>query len=143
MKTDWNAKLIGNYPLTFRNNPDWLYKNMECSSGWMTILERLFDSIESYLHTLPKTSKVRKNLKFMQIKEKFAGLRVYVEGADEHIFNLIEKTEQYSQEICELCGLGGSVCHSGNARFRTLCPDCMTIKGYQLCEKEDGSDGGE
>jgi hypothetical protein len=79
----------------------------------------------------------------MQIKEKFAGLRVYVEGADEHIFNLIEKTEQDSHEICELCGLGGSTCRSGNARFRTLCPDCMTIKGYQLCEKESGSDGRE
>lgn len=135
MKTDWNTKLIDNYPLAFRNNPDWTYANIECDSGWLTILERLFDSIESYLQTQKKNSAIRKKFKFEQIKEKFAGLRVYVSNADEKIYDMIVNTEHDSQLICECCSLAGTLCKRGG-RFKTLCSDCRLIKEYSIVENK-------
>jgi ribosomal protein S27AE len=135
MKTDWNTKLIDNYPLSFKNNPDWIYKNIECNGGWLTLVERLLDSIESHLATLPKNSKVRKNFVVQQIKEKFGGLRVYVDGADDFIYDKIMQTEEDSKRICEFCGIGGEMSRHGHY-YRTVCGDCRKTKGYELVEMD-------
>lgn len=131
MKTNWNTKLVDNYPLSFKNNPEWLYSNIECNGGWLTLIERMLDSIESHLVALPKNSKVRKNFVVEQIKEKFGGLRVYVNGADDFIHDKIVQTEKDSKHICEFCGLGGAMSRNGHY-YRTVCGDCRITKEYEL-----------
>jgi hypothetical protein len=122
-------KLIEQYPLTFSNNPDWTYSSLECRGGWFTILDRLFAAIEKHLETLPKKSKVKKEFTIQQIKEKFGGLRVYVDGADDFIYDKILQTEEDSKRICEFCGIGG-VMSKGGHYYRTLCHDCCKINDY-------------
>lgn len=135
MKTDWNTKLMDNYPLAFKNTPEWQYKNFECDAGWLTIIERLFDSIEAYLQKQPKGSKILKKIKVLQVKEKFGSLCIYVEHADDHINSLISQTKQTSKQICERCAIGGRLCKRGWI-FKTLCKDCQEIHAYEMVESD-------
>lgn len=44
---------------------------------------------------------------FLQCKEKFGGLRFYIGGGTEEIFEIISKYESLSYETCEMCGEKG------------------------------------
>ena len=44
------------------------------------------------------------NGEIMQIKEKFGGLRFYISEGSESIFELIDNAENYTEEICIICG---------------------------------------
>jgi hypothetical protein len=122
-------KLIEHYPLTFSNNSDWTYDSLECKGGWFTLLDRLFDAIEKHLETLPKKSEVRKDFVILQVKEKFGGLRVYVGGADDFIYDKILQVEEDSKSICEFCGINGELAKCG-WYYRTVCRDCGASKSY-------------
>ena len=39
-----------------------------------------------------------------QIKEKFGGLRLYIENASEEAWDIVEELEEHSLEICCVCG---------------------------------------
>jgi hypothetical protein len=93
----------------------------------------LFDSIEAYLQSLPNDSKVREEFVFEQIKEKFGGLRVYVSGADDHLYTLIIETENKADSICELCGEDGNIAKKGHY-WRTVCTGCQTKHEYVCIE---------
>ncbi len=131
MKTNSTVKLIDNYPFAFRNNPDWTYDNLPCKSGWLTVMERLFDSIEQYLKSQPKKSKIVKNIKFGQIKEKFGELVIYMDAADDEIYKRVEEAENQAKHICELCGRQGMMSRSGCCHWKTLCNDCCVIHNYE------------
>ena len=62
-----------------------------------------------------------------QVKEKFAGLRFYVNGATEEQYTLITMAESMSYCICEDCGNKGKVYSLG--WHRTLCSPCA-VKQY-------------
>ena len=64
----------------------------ECGEGWYPIIQPLIDLAES------------KNLKILQIKEKFGGLRFYYEGVDEEMSEAISKAAAIADVTCELCG---------------------------------------
>lgn len=55
----------------------------------------------------------------MQVKEKFGGLRFYVNGATDKHHNYIDFAESMSYNICEQCGSPGQTYHMG--WHRTLC----------------------
>ena len=54
-----------------------------------------------------------------QVKEKFGGLRFYINGAPEEVWALIREAEEKSYEICEECGEPGELRQTG--WYRTLC----------------------
>lgn len=56
-----------------------------------------------------------------QVKEKFGGLRFYVDNADDYANGAIALAETLSYTICELCGNPGTL--SGNW-LRCLCDTC-------------------
>jgi RNA polymerase-binding transcription factor DksA len=58
----------------------------------------------------------------LQVKTKFGGLRLYLEGMPA-IWPIIDKYEQESYTVCELCGKPGSHCKLGYW-YATLCPEC-------------------
>lgn len=39
-----------------------------------------------------------------QVKEKFGGLRFYIQSGNDKIFDLIDDAEQATEEICIICG---------------------------------------
>lgn len=77
---------------------------IECGSGWYQILENLSQEIEAILVKDPSLGPV----KVGQIKEKFGGLRYYLdEGGSPEIYKAIEKAEKLSEYTCEVCGEPG------------------------------------
>ena len=65
--------------------------------GWYDLVFNLMADIQQ-LNT---------NVKVLQIKEKFGGLRFYVNSASEEIHELICKAEEKSEIICEFTGNQG------------------------------------
>jgi len=68
--------------------------------------------------------------RFVQIKEKFGGLRAYTNGVprDSNIHNIIEKYSVLSKNICIQCGKP-DVPMTNDGWYSPLCYDCFR-KGY-------------
>ena len=82
--------------------------------GWHSIVEEAVEQIES------------RNGFILQIKEKFAGLRIYTHGGDmEAIDDIVRAAESKAALTCEDCGEPGSVRSIGFV-LKTLCSKCHT-----------------
>jgi hypothetical protein len=57
-----------------------------------------------------------------QVKEKFGGLRFYVDNADDYTTGVIALAESMSYKTCETCGAPGK--QTGRGWIRTLCNEC-------------------
>lgn len=93
---------------------------IECDIGWFDIIDKALSDILRIVYEADV------NLQIVQIKEKFAGLRIYydIDGdADEdvrkQIDDAIDKAEIDSYTICEVCGEQGKVQKKG--WWKTLC----------------------
>jgi len=76
--------------------------------GWASFIDAIYDR-------LPESARVK------QVKEKFGGLRFYVDDVDESIHDFIDNLELKSFEICETCGKPGRLRKKGWRK--TLCND--------------------
>ena len=95
--------------------------SFDVDSGWYDILKELFDNLEPFLNW--------DIVKICQVKEKFGGLRVYVDfhgdiDAEDvkQIHDMIDDAESKSLHTCESCGAIGEVRTIG--WIKTLCDDC-------------------
>lgn len=79
--------------------------------GWAGIINNLYNA---------KPKKVL----VIQVKEKFGGLRFYVDSAPDWYFDLIRFYEHQSQEICEECGMEGETIFLHGWWLKTLCDKC-------------------
>lgn len=81
------------------------------SCGWSDLLWKLCSDIEAL--------RPNQDFKVVQIKEKFGGLRFYVQNSNESIDKLISEAEGKSYFLCEEC------CAPGERRaggwVKTLC----------------------
>jgi len=99
------------YPIKF---------GFECDDGWIPLIEILLKGISKI--------DIKKTVRVFQIKEKFGGLRFYIEFTEpveysKVIYNLITKAEEASYNICEVCG-AISAKTDGKSRIKTLCKNC-------------------
>jgi hypothetical protein len=99
------------------------YFPIECGDGWHDIIRELCEAIEAINQESEGSTRV------LQIKEKYGGLRFYVGGATDDIFDLIEEAEKKSYHICEVCGDDGKLSHH-NHWYKTLCPSCAKKGGF-------------
>lgn len=129
MKEELEQKLMDRFKFMEARNL-WSGKKLNfpvpCShgDGWFQLIWDLCEKIEAELMKLPEN--VRDNFYIEQIKEKYAGLRFYVNSANNAIFEAIHKAEEKSYEICEVCGNKGEV--KGDYWVRTLCTGCYNKK---------------
>ncbi len=90
----------------------------ECGIGWFDLIKELCEKLNAM--------KPGKSLKVVQVKEKFGGLRFYVEGVSEEksekVYKLIAEAEEKSFTTCEYCGKPGK--QSGKNWVKTLCDNC-------------------
>lgn len=97
-----------------------ILQNVECGvyigDGWLSIIEKFCKVVERHIH------KDDPPVVIGQIKEKFGGLRVYVDVGDEYIRGAATMAEMMSWQICEDCGETGKVRAGG--WIRTLCDVC-------------------
>jgi hypothetical protein len=145
MREELEQKLVAKFPELFRDKDKPLTESLmafgcECSDGWFDILYSLCDVISRHIKN--GHWKYESPYRFFQIKEKFAGLRVYDSGHDEYISGAIAMAETLSYRTCELCGAPGQVCSAG-VWLRTLCTAHAEEHNYKIPQtEEEESDGG-
>ena len=86
----------------------------ECGDGWKDLILGLCIAIEPLCG--PKAE-------VAQVKEKFGGLRFYMDGVTEEVFKLINEAESKSFEICEECGKTGRL-RDERYWVYTACDEC-------------------
>lgn len=73
----------------------------ECGDGWYTLIHDLSEKLETLINKLPEEE--QKHIYAVQVKEKFGTLRFYMSGATDEMYDLINKAEEASYNICETC----------------------------------------
>jgi hypothetical protein len=91
--------------------------------GWYNIIDNLCEGIQTYCDEKKATDDPEFQVVAVQVKEKFGGLRFYVNGGDEHIYKLIHASEEESYKTCEDCGSPGKLDRSG--WWSTTCEPCL------------------
>jgi hypothetical protein len=112
---NWRAELIEAYPDIFHplpDNPGVAQASPECGEGWRNLLERACARIRAAVRADGGTFHAT------QIKEKYATLRFYWEGAlspeaDAQVDEIIDLAEARSACTCEVCGEEGRLYQSG------------------------------
>ena len=95
----------------------------EVREGWFNLLNELFVRME-------KLQFEDDPFYIVQVKEKFAGLRVYTTHGTDELYNLLEEYENLSYTICENCGSQGKV--TGQHWLVTLCDKCVKYREDEL-----------
>jgi hypothetical protein len=100
MKTELLEKLVSSYPKLFSK-----VKRVDCGDGWFHLLNTLCNLIEHKISQLPL--EMQSQVCISQVKEKFAGLRFYMDHSTPEMEGAIDLAEDLSQTICEACGNSG------------------------------------
>lgn len=94
--------------------------NPECGAsvgdGWLPLLEDLMEKLTKEFDFKPEQC--------CQIKEKFGGLRFYIDNATANQRIVIDDAEDASWHICETCGTRGKVKTEDSGWSRVLCEKC-------------------
>lgn len=107
----------------------------ECGEGWCGLIRNVCRIAEHRI----KNRKISE-FKFVQIKEKFGGLRMYFEGGDDYIAGAVDMAETCSFQTCEVTGKPGVICKKGGW-LKTLCPEQAEILEFTpLKDKNDHGD---
>jgi hypothetical protein len=95
-----------------------VFKGPILTAEYLSVSEGWYDLIKSLIDELIALGWDRR---VHQVKEKFGGLRFYVENIPEGGEEIIRKYESLSYKICEKCGEEGQL-RGGNGQWlRTLC----------------------
>ena len=110
------------YPLCFPNGEP--YCGFNCGYGWWPILDKLCADITKELEKIPEDDR---EFAVAQIKEKFGGLRFYIDwrvrGELDPIYTLVHEAESKCDKICEECGAPGK--KQGGGWVKTRCDKCQ------------------
>lgn len=94
----------------------------ECGIGWYNVLSTLLSLIDH--HFKSKYKGVPEGFAITQIKEKFGGLRFYIDGGDDVVYAYIQFAEYVANSTCEFCGSNVAV-RKSNGWITTACSCCI------------------
>lgn len=126
MRQELADKLVAKYPTIFKNIDGDYRETAMCwgfmvGDGWYDLIDRLCSDLV----------KLDPNIVASQVKEKFGGLRFYVDdGTTEEAWNRINRAEEESYKTCETCGKPAENLNFGGW-IRTLCESCISDKGQK------------
>jgi hypothetical protein len=139
MKKELEQKIIDIAPWLFRyENWNDLTKSLMAfgfshGDGWFEIVKELTEKL--------KEIDINKEIRVVQIKEKYASLRWYIEidSVLEDRINelydqankLIAEAELKSEKTCEICGQEGIVKDIGGRWYKTLCNKCFDERKHK------------
>lgn len=125
MDKELEKKLVEKYPNLYSQygkspKETCMAWGFSCEAGWYNIIDELSSKLEPL------------GIVAAQVKEKFGGLRFYIEptiknGKFEKACALIREAESLSYETCEICGASGAKPRKGGW-IRTLCGKCQDTK---------------
>jgi hypothetical protein len=132
-------KLYKNYPKIFAQkdlpmSETCMCWGVACDDGWYDLIDKLCSDIQDYID-VNKLEQVEA----VQVKEKFGGLRFYVDHSDEHVEDLITDAEIESLVTCERCGSKENVGKTTGGWIVTICKDCAdkdNIKGWRISNEK-------
>lgn len=101
------------------------------SDGWFKLLYKLCKDIKA--QTSHWSEEDKQKLKFVQIKEKFGSLRIYMSMCSPLVEVLIDQAERKSAKICEYCGKKGKFTNDG--WIKVLCKRCE-LSRYKQNQRE-------
>lgn len=155
MTPSLEAKLVAKYPEIFKDykgdpSKTCMAYGIAVGDGWFDLIDtmceeltRSLKSAEFHLKRLKlyhptslekialQEKKVEKERSLVpvaaQVKEKFGGLRFYVEEGTQEHYAIIDFAENISYKLCEECGNKGKLYTLG--WHKTLCPD-HALKQY-------------
>lgn len=124
MDQELDDKLVGEFPNLYRDRHASMQVTCMCwgfdvGDGWFDMIYDLSVKLEKLILELPED--VRQECKASQVKEKFGGLRFYMDGATEEMHSLIREAETLSYHICETCGKNGGLRKGG--WLKVLCDE--------------------
>ncbi len=88
------------------------YRYFGVDEGWYGIIKELIEDL----------IKLGWNKQVCQVKEKFGGLRFYINDGSNEIHDRIIDAEKKSYEVCEKCGNSGKL-RNDIGWYLTLCED--------------------
>jgi len=129
MRKELEQKLVERWPRWFNTGGDIRHTAMPHGftndDGWFDILWRLCEDLEPLVAAFEQAS--GSQFEVLQVKEKFGGLRVYVNDANDAIRLRIETAVHESFHTCELCGRAGEL--REDSWIKTLCDEHETKYG--------------
>lgn len=128
MSPNLEKKLYKKYPELFkgRNKPiteSLMSFGFENDDGWYQLIDQLCADICEHCKKTERTIP-----EVIQVKEKFGGLRFYIDSADDQIYDLIQEAEEKSNSICELCGKPSVIRRTKSNWLYNRCNECWRIK---------------
>ena len=119
MKKELQDKIFEKYPKLYRQKDLDMRQTamcwgISCGDGWYNIIDNLSaiiqdrsdwlngEGIHEY-RDLPEDH-VKESIEAVQVKEKYGGLRFYVNYTDSYIDGAISLAESLSYKTCETCG---------------------------------------
>jgi hypothetical protein len=135
---NWRLELIEAYPDIFHplpDNPGVAQASPECGEGWRDLLERACARIQAAVQADAGSFKAT------QIKEKYATLHFYCEGAlspeaNAKVEEIIDLAEARSACTCEVCGEEGRLYQSGclmMTRWAIRCHSSPASRTFASC----------
>lgn len=112
MHKDLDEQLCRECPNLFRNRNASMQETCMCwgfdvQDGWFQLIYELSKKLEAEILKQPEEH--RKHFCAAQVKEKYGGLRFYMEGSTGEMEKLIREAEDKSEKTCETCGAPGKL----------------------------------
>jgi len=106
--------------------------------GWKTgsWYKHVWQNVKEYKRLQEPLDVDSMQVRAVQVKEKFGGLRFYIHSADDEVFGMIEMAEMLSYVTCEVCGKHGSL-HRRGHWLKTLCSKCAKPLEYEEYKNEE------
>ena len=124
MRSDLDAALVRDFPNLYRDRHGDTRKTRMCDGfpgdGWEPLIRRMSERIEPFC--------AGTDLCAVQVKEKFGGLRVYLESSrpiPDEVEAAVDAAALESQRTCEECCAPGIP--RGVVWILTLCADCAAL----------------
>jgi hypothetical protein len=124
VQKELERRLVERWPTWFQTDGDMRHTAMprgfEHGDGWFDILWRLCEDLEPLVAEFEAAG--GPTFEVLQVKEKFAGLRFYVNcRKNDAIRQRIDTAIHESLRICEVCGQPGR--ERGGGWIKTLCDE--------------------
>lgn len=136
MKPELQEKLIEKYPKIFSEvgmPPDksCMAWGLCVGDGWYWLIDQLCELLQYGTDKNGKHQVVA-----AQVKEKFGGLRFYINSGDDEQYAMIHLAENMSYSICEECGSLDDVKQT-TGWIKSLCPVCRKQLNKRTKEDRD------
>lgn len=141
--SEWEVELREKYPLAMRRaiasskaEGEERIKTGWCSAwspeGWKPIVERCLEQMEKVLQNMPE--KDREPFEVVQIKEKWAGLCVYVDGLLYLTLNAQTWVKDTDKETPVLKSKIDTIIKTAQAEASQTCQDCGSKDEVTICK---------